>query len=463
MVFSGLTFLIVFLPITILLYYLLPLKGKNVLLLFASLIFYSWGEPIYILLMLYSILFNYTFGLLLARFREHKKEILIFTLCMNLAILGFFKYAHFVLDTTNAVIGTDFTLKNIALPVGISFYTFQALSYIIDLYRERFRPQKDPIAFAAYITMFPQLIAGPIVRYEDIEADLTTRKTSLVSFGLGARRFIFGLSKKVLLANYAGSLYEEIAGLGGNLSVLSAWLGAVAYTFQIFFDFSGYSDMAIGLGMMLGFHFQENFDYPYFSKSVTEFWRKWHISLSSWFREYVYIPLGGNRVSVGRHIINLLIVWFLTGLWHGASWNFVLWGLYYWLLLVFEKYVLSRISFLSKWKVLPRLYTALCFIIGWVIFSHTKLQEVGTTLAAMFAAAPCGLYDQTGLYYLTGNIRLLLCCLFFSLPCVRFLHNKLAASNFGQICINIIALALFLLSLAVVATENYNPFLYFRF
>ena len=328
MVFSSVTFLFIFLPVSLLLYYLVPEKLKNLVLLLVSLVFYAWGEPLYVLLMLYSILFNYSMGLLMEKHEGAKKQILIFSVIVNLFIIGFFKYYGFLIENINALLHVNIPVRNIALPIGISFYTFQALSYVIDLYRGRFRAQRDPIAFGAYITMFPQLIAGPIVRYEDIKDQMQHRKLSLARFGKGALRFTCGLAKKVLLANLVGALFTEIQGLGSHVSVLTAWLGALAYTFQIFFDFSGYSDMAIGLGHMLGFTFVENFDYPYFAKSVTDFWRRWHISLSTWFREYVYIPLGGNRVKVWKHIRNILIVWLLTGLWHGASWNFVIWGLY---------------------------------------------------------------------------------------------------------------------------------------
>ena len=327
MLFSSLVFLFTFLPITLLVYYLVPRKVKNVVLLIASLIFYAWGEPVYIFLMLISILFNYFCGMDIALKAGRKSQVrsLIFTIVVNLFILGFFKYYGFIVTNLNAILPFYIPYRKLELPIGISFYTFQTLSYIIDVYRGNVDVQVNLIDFGTYVTMFPQLIAGPIVQYADVERQLRERKESLTKFGYGAWFFVMGLAKKVLLANTIGSIYENIAAMDG-MSVVTAWLGCLAYTFQIYFDFSGYSDMAVGLGKMFGFEFMQNFNYPYISKSVTEFWRRWHISLGSWFREYVYIPLGGNRVTVPRHLLNLLIVWFLTGLWHGASWKYVAFG-----------------------------------------------------------------------------------------------------------------------------------------
>lgn len=345
MLFSSIVFLFTFLPIVLILYYVLPAACRNPVLLLASLVFYAWGEPVYIFLMILSILFNYISGLDIARNLENKKKAkrsLVFNIIVNIAILGFFKYEGFVLDTINHVFPVHIKYHALALPIGISFYTFQIMSYIIDVYRGKVKVQKNLLNFALYVTMFPQLIAGPIVQYADIDEQLTHRRHSIGKFGDGCMFFIRGLAKKVLLANTSGMIFTEVTGLSkGNVSVLTAWLGAFAYMFQIYFDFSGYSDMAIGLGKMFGFELCVNFNYPYVSKSITEFWRRWHISLSSWFRDYVYIPLGGNRVSAARHIFNLLVVWLLTGLWHGAAWNFVVWGLYYGVILIIEKYLLA--------------------------------------------------------------------------------------------------------------------------
>ena len=459
MVFSSVTFLFVFLPLTLLLYYIVPKKGRNLVLLLMSLVFYAWGEPVYVVLMLYSILLNYSMGRLMDGTR-YKKSVLVFTVILNLFILGFFKYYGFVMENVNALTGLDLPIRKISLPIGISFYTFQALSYIIDLYRGKFRAQKNLISFACYITMFPQLIAGPIVRYESIERQLSVRKVSLERFGFGAMRFIFGLAKKVLLANLIGGLFDTVHAAGADVSTVTAWLGALAYTFQIYFDFSGYSDMAIGLGHMLGFSFMENFNDPYAASSVTDFWRRWHISLGTWFREYVYIPLGGNRVSVPKHIRNILVVWALTGLWHGASWNFVLWGLYYGLLLLFEKYVWLKLP-VPKW--ITRILTFFLVIIGWVIFSADSLSGIGTSLSAMAGFASRGLVDSDALYYLRTNSVLFFAEILFCLPVVRKLHAGLMRHSYTQALVYVFALVLLVVCTAFLVTQNYNPFLYFRF
>ena len=391
MLFSSITFLFYFLPITLFLYYVaIPrrnLEARNIVLLIASLFFYSWGEPIYIFLMIYSAFFNY-FMALQIRIEQKRggtgKKNLIFTIIMNLFILGFFKYFGFLMDTINAITGANIHYTALSLPIGISFYTFQALSYIFDVYKKTVEPQRNLLRFSLYLSLFPQLIAGPIVRYRDVADQLENRDCDLEKFGNGAIRFIFGLGKKVILANNLGALYQTITALpDSKVSVVTYWIGIAAYTFQIYFDFSGYSDMAIGLGKMLGFDFIENFNYPYISKTITEFWRRWHMSLSSWFREYVYIPLGGNRVTVPRHILNLLIVWSLTGLWHGANWNFVLWGTYYGVVLILEKYVTGKyIAKAPDW--LKHVYTMLVVMIGWVFFSITDISKALSYLGVMF-------------------------------------------------------------------------------
>ena len=463
MIFSSVTFLFLFLPITLLLYYIVPKKLKNPVLLLTSLVFYAWGEPVYVILMLYSILLNYSMGLLMDRFPQSKKQVLIFTVAVNLFLLGFFKYYGFLMENINTIFHLHLPIRTLALPIGISFYTFQALSYDIDLYRGKFPVQKNFVKFAAYITMFPQLIAGPIVRYEDVEKQLDSRVLSMPRFGRGAVRFIIGLGKKVLLANLTGAVFDQIHAAGADISSLSAWIGALAYTFQIYFDFSGYSDMAIGLGDMLGFRFMENFRYPYAAESVTDFWRRWHISLGTWFREYVYIPLGGNRVKVWKHVRNILVVWMLTGLWHGASWNFVLWGLYYGLLLLLEKYVFL------KWKIptpVRRIFTLLFVVIGWVIFSSDTLAGIFTTLGAMFGFAKKGFADGTALYTLRSSWPILALAAFFSLPVLKKPLERIKQSSAGALyyCVSYLLLLLVLaVSIAFLVTENYNPFLYFRF
>ena len=470
MVFSSLTFLFLFLPVTLILYYAVPKKVKNLVLLVMSLVFYAWGEPVYVILMLYSILLNYAAGRLMEAAPEHKKAVLVFTVILNLLILGFFKYAGFLVGTLNGWFGLNIPLRDIALPIGISFYTFQALSYVIDLYRGKFPAQRNFISFAAYITMFPQLIAGPIVRYEEIEKQLGERKLTLSRFGKGALRFIFGLAKKVLLANLAGALFDEVQALPA-LSFASSWIGALAYTFQIFFDFSGYSDMAIGLGDMLGFHFSENFNYPYAATSVTDFWRRWHISLGTWFREYVYIPLGGNRVSVMRHILNVMIVWLLTGLWHGAGWTFIVWGLFYGGLLIFEKCVWNKLKIP---KAVRWFFTMLAVIVGWVIFSANSLGGAGQMLYAMsglpaIAAAIRGdaaaqtLFSGNGLYLIAAGGALLAIEAICAGPWMGSLQKACQRNVVGRIVLGLFAAAVLVLSVAFLATENYNPFLYFRF
>lgn len=466
MLFSSIVFLFTFLPIILILYYLVPRPMKNVILLFGSLLFYAWGEPVYIFLMIFSILFNYICGLDIARNLKDPaaaKRSLIFTVAVNLCILGFFKYEGFVLDSLSAVLPVDIPYRAMALPIGISFYTFQILSYIIDVYRGHVKVQTNLLDFALYVTMFPQLIAGPIVQYADVDRQLHVRKESWGKFGEGSMFFIRGLAKKVLLANTIGMVYTEVAALApGKVSVLSAWIGCISYAFQIYFDFSGYSDMAIGLGKMFGLEFLKNFDYPYISQSITEFWRRWHISLGSWFREYVYIPLGGNRVPVIKHLRNLLIVWFLTGLWHGAAWNFVAWGLYYGLILILEKYFLSRV--LERLPAVFRhIYSLVLVLIGWVFFFSPTLGGAVDYIQLMFGVGANGLVDSEGLYLLTTNLLLLILLVIGSTPIVHRAYERVMAGR-GKILANcVVYVAMFLLCIAYLVTETYNPFLYFRF
>ena len=468
MLFSSIVFLFTFLPAVMILYYLLPVRFRNVILLLASLVFYAWGEPVYLFLMLLSILFNYFSGLDIARNLQDKraaKRSLVFNLIINLAVLGFFKYEGFVLDTLNGILPVHISYHALPLPIGISFYTFQILSYIIDVYRGNVKVQTNLPNFALYVTMFPQLIAGPIVQYADVDEQLASREVSRTKFGEGSMYFIRGLAKKVLLANTSGMIFTEVSGLAkGNIAVMTAWLGAFAYMFQIYFDFSGYSDMAIGLGKMFGFEFNMNFNYPYVSKSITEFWRRWHISLSSWFRDYVYIPLGGNRVSKIKHIRNLLIVWFLTGLWHGAAWNFVAWGLYYGVILIIEKYLLSPV--LDRLPdVVRHIYSIVLVVIGWVLFFSSSFGQAADYIRVMFGAGAHGFADRESMYLLTSNLILWLILIFGSTPLVHFRYeHMLRTKKWNTTIINsVVYAALFIVSIAYLVTETYNPFLYFRF
>lgn len=468
MLFSSIVFLFTFLPAVVILYYLLPVRFRNVILLLASLVFYAWGEPVYLFLMLLSILFNYFSGLDIARNLQDKraaKRSLVFNLIINLAVLGFFKYEGFVLDTLNGILPVHISYHALPLPIGISFYTFQILSYIIDVYRGNVKVQTNLPNFALYVTMFPQLIAGPIVQYADVDEQLASREVSRTKFGEGSMYFIRGLAKKVLLANTSGMIFTEVSGLAkGNIAVMTAWLGAFAYMFQIYFDFSGYSDMAIGLGKMFGFEFNMNFNYPYVSKSITEFWRRWHISLCSWFRDYVYIPLGGNRVSKIKHIRNLLIVWFLTGLWHGAAWNFVAWGLYYGVILIIEKYLLSPV--LDRLPdVVRHIYSIVLVVIGWVLFFSSSFGQAADYIRVMFGAGAHGFADRESMYLLTSNLILWLILIFGSTPLVHFRYeHMLRTKKWNTTIINsVVYVALFIVCIAYLVTETYNPFLYFRF
>lgn len=468
MLFSSIVFLFSFLPAVMILYYLLPVRFRNVILLLASLVFYAWGEPVYLFLMLLSILFNYFSGLDIARNLQDKraaKRSLVFNLIINLAVLGFFKYEGFVLDTLNGILPVHISYHALPLPIGISFYTFQILSYIIDVYRGNVKVQTNLPNFALYVTMFPQLIAGPIVQYADVDEQLASREISRTKFGEGSMYFIRGLAKKVLLANTSGMIFTEVSGFAkDNIAVMTAWLGAFAYMFQIYFDFSGYSDMAIGLGKMFGFEFNMNFNYPYVSKSITEFWRRWHISLSSWFRDYVYIPLGGNRVSKIKHIRNLLIVWFLTGLWHGAAWNFVAWGLYYGVILIIEKYLLSPV--LDRLPdVVRHIYSIVLVVIGWVLFFSSSFGQAADYIRVMFGAGAHGFADRESMYLLTSNLILWLILIFGSTPLVHFRYeHMLRSKKWNTTIINsVVYAALFIVCIAYLVTETYNPFLYFRF
>lgn len=466
MVFSSTIFLCVYLPLVLLGYYICPKKGRNLFLLIVSLVFYAWGEPKYVFLMIFSILVNYIFGRLMDKNRGRQKRMklmLVLSVVIDLGLLSVFKYTDFIITNVNAIFGPSFDLLNIALPIGISFYTFQAMSYTIDVYRDDVRVQKNLIDFGMYITMFPQLIAGPIVRYADVQDQLAERSVTTADFSEGIMRFVVGLGKKVLLANQMGAVWSEIYALGGDVSALMAWTGAIAYTFQIYFDFSGYSDMAIGLGRMFGFKFPENFRYPYQSVSITDFWRRWHITLSTWFKEYLYIPLGGNRCGLARQALNLLIVWSLTGFWHGAGWNFVMWGLYYFVILFIEKlFLLKALDKLPK--LFRHVYALLLIIIGWVIFASDDVGVLLPYLGSMFGAN--GAVGGMDVYtLLTKAVLLIICCVASTeLPKRLFLSATGAMNEKAAFTIkSVMTIALLALSMILLIGDSYNPFLYFRF
>ena len=460
MLFSSLVFLFTFLPITLLVYYLVPRKVKNVVLLIASLIFYAWGEPVYIFLMLISILFNYFCGMDIALKAGRKSQVrsLIFTIVVNLFILGFFKYYGFIVTNLNAILPFYIPYRKLELPIGISFYTFQTLSYIIDVYRGNVDVQVNLIDFGTYVTMFPQLIAGPIVQYADVERQLRERKESLTKFGYGAWFFVIGLAKKVLLANTIGSIYENIAAMDG-MSVVTAWLGCLAYTFQIYFDFSGYSDMAVGLGKMFGFEFMQNFNYPYISTTIQEFWRRWHITLGRWFREYVYIPLGGNRKGKARTIFNLFVVWSLTAVWHGAEGHFLIWGASLLLLLALEKAFL--LQFLKKSKILSHVYLVLVVPLTWMAFAIADVGQLGVYYARMLPFFGVGetVRQMDFLQYLKDYGSLFLMGIVFSTPYPTALYKVFEKKWLGSLAV-IVVLGL---SLYYMAVSTNNPFLYFNF
>jgi len=466
MVFSSLTFLFGFLPVALLLYYAAPGRCKNTILLLASLFFYAWGEPVYVLLMLFTVLCDYGIGILMDPLEgKRRTAVFIVGVCLNLGFLLVFKYASFLIGTLNSLPGVSLYDPKLPLPIGISFYTFQALSYLIDLYKKRIAPQKNTVDFAAYVTMFPQLIMGPIVLYSDVEDALSHRTVDLESLSDGISTFICGYAKKTLLANAIGTVWACVKGMDyASLPAATAWIGIAAFTFQLYFDFSGYSDMAVGMGKMLGFDFPKNFDYPYLSKSVSEFWRRWHITLSRWFKAYVYIPLGGNRKGTAKTVRNLLIVWLLTGLWHGASWNFVLWGLYFGALLLLEKFLLGR--HLEKLPgALQRLYTLLLVALGWVLFEMSTLREIGGYLCALFGFNGAGFGDGQSVYLLLYNGAVFLACgvastQLFSRTAAAL---KRKAPGIFQFLKTVLSIAVFLLCICYTATSGYNPFLYSQF
>ena len=459
MVFSSIPFLFFFLPIVLICYYLVPFKLKNYVLLVFSLIFYAWEEPVYIILMIFSCLLNYFYALYHDKVKNKK---LLFILCIvaNLLILGFFKYADFLIDIINSIFRLNINPLKLALPIGISFFTFQTMSYSIDVYRSSVVPERNFFYFTTYVSMFPQLIAGPIVRYETISKELYKRDINFNNFSDGLLRFMQGLFKKVLIANNIGYLWTTLSSME-SLSIASAWLGIIAYTFQIYFDFSAYSDMAIGMGKMLGFNYLDNFNYPYISKSVTEFWRRWHISLSSWFKDYVYIPLGGSKCSRIKHIRNILIVWCLTGIWHGASYNFMLWGLYYGIILIIEKFFLK--GFLSKLpNTLKHIYTMLVVIIGWLIFASTDLSMFSVYFSNMFNIFKYPFIDETFMFYFKSYFIIIVISTLLSMPIYQNIKKKLNSRGWMIISL-ILYLVFFFITVSYLVSDSYNPFLYFRF
>ncbi|WP_346870712.1 MBOAT family O-acyltransferase [Clostridium sp. UBA5119] len=468
MVFSSLIFLFMFLPITLIIYYICPRKFKNLVILIMSLIFYAWGEPIYIFLMLGSILIDYIGGLMIESNKEDSEKrtaIFITVIVLNLSFLFFFKYYGFLIDNINGIFGVNLQIRNLPLPLGISFYTFQLISYVADVYMGKVVAQRNIINFGSYITMFPQLVAGPIVQYNDIEDQLNNRSESIDKFGEGVERFIGGMGKKVLIANNIGMIWTSIKGLPiEELSILTAWIGIIAFTLQIYFDFSGYSDMAIGLGKMFGFEFLENFNHPYMSKSISEFWRRWHISLGSWFRDYIYIPLGGNRRGKAVQFRNLLIVWFATGLWHGASWNFVIWGLYFGVFIFLEKLFLGKI--LNKVpNAIAHIYTVVLVIISWVFFDTSKVKDALNYIKIMFGMGKNIFMDNMAKYTLKTNLILIVIAIICSTPLIKnliaYIKNKYKLKGvYIVIAINMLVL---ILSIVYLVSESYNPFLYFRF
>ena len=466
MLFSGIPFLFYFLPCVLLLYFLAPNKLKNAVLLLTSLVFYGWGEPKFLILMIASILIGYVSGLLIEAFsqKKAKKIILFFNVAVDLAFLGVFKYADFFIENFNAVTGLSLPFLKLALPIGISFYTFQLLSYTVDVYRGDVPAQKNPIDLGAYIAMFPQLIAGPIVRYADVSKQLKERTHGFESFALGMRRFTAGLAKKVLIANVLGELCDKFYATEQN-SVLFVWLYTVAYCLHVYFDFSGYSDMAIGLGRIFGFRFMENFNYPFISRSATEFWRRWHISLGSWFRDYVYIPMGGNRVPFLRRLFNIFTVWFLTGIWHGAAWNFVIWGVYFAILLILEKQF--YLKFLNRSQVLSRLYLLVTVGISFVIFGAVDLPQAGARIGAMFGFGGLPLVSEEFLYQLRSFAPVLVMGILGATPLPKKLFTIFSDKPFGKKALAVLEplgiIALLTVCTAYLVDGSFNPFLYFRF
>lgn len=463
MVFSSLTFWFFYLPCVLLVYFVVPRKIRNLVLFIVSLAFYGWGEPVYILLMVFTILLNYIAGMLIEKARgnaKKRKMWLILSVVLNLGLLVFFKYSGMIVDTLNLLPFVDIAYTAPALPIGISFYTFQAMSYTIDVYKDDTEVQRNPILLGTYVTLFPQLIAGPIVRYKDVADQLTERRECVAQFSRGVMLFLVGLGKKVLLANQFAAMWQNL-GAENAEGLLARWAGLVALSLQIYFDFSGYSDMARGLGKMIGFDFMENFNYPYISKSITDFWRRWHISLSTWFRDYLYIPLGGNRKGMARQIFNLFVVWSLTGLWHGAAYNFLLWGLYFFVLLVIEKLFLGKL--LSKApSFVGHIYAIFFIMIGWAIFNFEDVTLLFEYLGGLFTA-PDGFFSQQSASVMLSYLPVTIAGMVLSTPVLRVLHKKLEGKKVLFVLEAVFAVVVMVLSVASLVSDSYNPFIYFRF
>lgn len=462
MVFSSITFLYYFLPILILVYYIVPSKLRNITILIFSLAFYFYGEPKYVLLLVASFTLNYLFAKMI--YKNKSKTYLMIGVIINILILVYFKYTNFLIFNVNQIFKLSINFLDIVMPIGISFFTFQEVSYLIDVYKERVTPSSSLLNYATYVCLFPQLVAGPIVRYSQINEQLKSREHSFNNFSVGVTRFVLGLSKKVILANLLGTMYDELSTIT-QYTVLLFWLKAIGYTLQLYLDFSAYSDMAIGLGHMFGFSFTENFNYPLIANSITDFWRRWHITLSSFFKDYVYIPLGGNRVSFVKWLRNIFVVWFLTGLWHGASWNYILWGLYFALLLLIEKKVLKKR--LEKHRVLSHVYTLFLVIISFVIFKNESIVELKKNLIGMFNFVNYKLFDSTVLYYLKSYAILILVSVLASTPLLKNIAIKLSKrkvlKNFSIILEPALIIILLVISTSSLISSTYNPFLYFRF
>lgn len=462
MLFSSIIFIYFFIPLLLLVYFITPAKYRNIPLLIFSLLFYFLGEPKYIIILILCCIINYYISKLMThkKFKKYKKVLLILVLIYDIGQLLYFKYTDFFITNINNIFNSNISLLQVIMPIGISFFTFQIIAYIADVYKGVHKPSKSLIDFTMYVSLFPQLIAGPIVRYANVEKEISNRETSFNKFSEGIKRFVIGLSKKVLLANVLG----EFAGLLVEETILSSWLKPLLFTLQIYFDFSGYSDMAIGLGLMLGFRFLENFNYPLIAKSITDFWRRWHISLSSWFRDYVYIPLGGNRVSKLKWIRNLFIVWFLTGFWHGANWNFIIWGLYFGTLLVIEKLILGKL--LEKTKIIKYIYTSIIIIISFLIFSVESVPEILTSLKNMFFITDIPFTSLETNYYLRSYLVLLIISIIGATPLFKIIIGKLKETKL-KVAIDILEpiylISLLLLCTAFLIDASFNPFLYFRF
>lgn len=475
MVFSSLTFLYIFLPVTLVLYFIVPKKLRNLFILISGLFFYAWGEPIYVLVLIASTMIDYFSGLIIYKAGDRqylRRMALIVSVVMNLSLLGFFKYSNFIVDNINQIFGTNYGAPTSLLPIGISFFTFQSMSYTIDLYRGAINVQKNPITFAAFVTLFPQIVAGPIVRYEDVAAELDERIVDIDMIWEGILRFAIGLGKKVLIANNIGVIWTNVKAMDfADIPVATAWLGIGAYTLQIYFDFSGYSDMAIGLGKMLGFHFPENFNYPYMSKSITEFWRRWHITLSAWFKSYVYFPLGGSRKSYKRTIFNIAVVWFLTGVWHGASWNFILWGSLYGVLIILEKLITTALKNHGKQDILnripsviKRIYAIVLVMLGWVLFDTKTISQAFSYMGRLFHFGG-SFYDSYTIYLLVNFGLLFVIAIIGSTDLPKRMAARIgkklpAITNYGSVALMAVLL---LLSTAYLVNASYNPFLYFNF